>query len=281
MIWKLNSLLNNNNKISEKINNTKMKKVNIKLGILALAFFSTMSLTAQDHTVSIGNAASTTIVIKEVNRVSVEAYSGNEIQIEASSSKERSERANGLKALSAMGEDNTGIGLNVTKDGDEITIFQASRRGQGKYTIKVPAGVSLQIEHTGQWEGGKIEVFGITGEVEISGNYNAVYMEDITGPALVSTVYGQIEVMFSSVNQSSPISLESTYGDVDVTIPSNTKADLTIKTPYGEAFSDLDMEFPEKDGMKRMSSTIQGQINGGGVEMYLKASYKNVYLRKK
>jgi predicted membrane protein len=262
-----------------------MKKVNIKLGLLALAFFSAMSLTAQDHTISIGNAASTTIIIKEVNRVRVEAYSGNEIQIEASGGKEKSkkqlERANGLKALSAMGEDNTGLGLNVTKSGDEVTIFQASRRGQGKYTIKVPANVKLQIKHTGNWEGGKIEIQGMTGEIEISGNHNGVYMEDITGPALVSTVYGDIKVVFASVNQSSPISLESTYGDVDVTLPEDTKADLTIKTPYGEAFSDLDMEFPKKEGMKRMSTTIEGQINGGGVEMYLKASYQNIYLRKK
>lgn len=275
------SLLNNNNKISEKINNTKMKKVNIKFALLTLAFLSALSLNAQDHTISVADARATTIIIKEVNRVSVEAYDGDEIQIEASGNKERSERANGLKALSAMGEDNTGIGLNVEKNGDEITIFQASRRGQGKYTIKVPASVKLQIEHTGQWEGGKIEVYGVTGEVEISGNYNAVYMEDITGPALVSTVYGKIEAKFSSVSQTGPMSLESTYGDVDVTVPANTKADLTIKTPYGEAFSDLDIAFPNKDGMKRMSTTVEGQTNGGGVEMYLKASYKNVYLRKK
>ncbi len=258
-----------------------MKKVNIKLCLMALALVSTMGLKAQDHTVSIGNAASTTLIIKEVNRVSVEAYDGNEIQIEGSSSRERSERAQGLKALSAMGEDNTGIGLNVEKDGDVVTIFQASRRGQGKYTIKVPANVKLQIEHTGQWEGGLIEVYGMTGELEISGRYNAVHLEDITGPALVSTVYGKIEATFSSVSQSGPISLECSHNDIDVTIPANTKADLTIKTPYGEAFSDLDIEFPKREGMRRVSSTIAGTINGGGVEMYLKASYNNVYLRKK
>ena len=258
-----------------------MKKVSIKLSLLSLALLSAMSLSAQDHTVSIGNASSTTLIIKEVNRVSVEAYSGNEIQIEADGSRERSERSKGLKALSAMGEDNTGIGLNVEKDGDEVTIFQASRRGKGKYTIKVPANVKLQIEHTGQWEGGKIEVYGMKGEVEIAGNYNSVYMEDISGPALVSTVYGKVEAIFSEVSQAGPISLESTYAVVDVTVPSNTKADLTIKTPYGEAFSDLDIDFPKRDGMRKVSSTIEGTVNGGGVEMYLKASYANVYLRKK
>ena len=106
-------------------------------------------------------------------------------------------------------------------------------------------------------------------------------MEDITGPALVSTVYGKVEATFSSVSQKGPISLESTYAVVDVTVPASAKADLTIKTPYGEAFSDLDITFPKKDGMRKVSSIIEGQVNGGGIEMYLKASYSNVYLRKK
>ncbi len=257
-----------------------MKKVSNKLGLIALALLACLSLNAQDYTVSIGNASATTVMIKEVNRVSVQAYDGNEIQIEASSNRDRAERAKGLKALSAMGQDNTGIGLNVQKEGNEVTIFQASRRGQGRYTIKVPASVNLQIEHTGEWEGGKIEVDGITGELEISGRYNSVYMTDVTGPALVSTVYGKIEAVFSNVSQAGPFSLVSSYSVVDVTVPGDTKADLTIKTQYGEAFSDLDIQFPKTDGMRRVSSTIEGTLNGGGVDMYLKSGYSNVYLRK-
>lgn len=258
-----------------------MKKVSIKLIMMSLAMIAAMQLSAQDHTVKISNPGQTTLIIQEVNKVSVEAYEGSEIQIEAESKRDEPERAEGLTALSARGKDNTGIGLNVQQSGNQVTIFQTSRRGQGRYTIKVPKSVNIQIEHTGNRDGGKIEVYGLTGELEVSGRHNSVHVEDVSGPVLVNTVYGKVEAIFSELNQGSPSSLVSVYGIVDVTMPAATKADVVIKTPYGEAFSDMDIQFGDEEGMRKVSSIIQGKLNGGGVELELKASYKNVYLRKK
>ncbi|GAB5524192.1 MAG: hypothetical protein Roseis2KO_20640 [Roseivirga sp.] len=250
--------------------------------MMSLAMVAGLQLSAQDHTVKLSNPSQTTLIIKEVNKVSVEAYEGSEIQIEADSKRDQPERAAGLTALSARGKDNTGIGLNVQQDGDQVTIFQASRRGKGRYVIKVPKSVNVQIEHTGNWEGGKIEVYGLAGELEISGRYNSVYMEEVSGPALVNTVHGKVEAIFSKLNQDSPTSLVSVHGIVDVTLPADTKADVILKTPYGEAFSDMDIQFgDEEGGMRKVSSTIKGKLNGGGVELDLKASYNNIYLRKK
>lgn len=255
-----------------------MKKVATKLIAIAL-FFTAFSLQGQDFKVAVSGQKK--VVIKEVNRVSVEAYDGTEIQITSDSDRERSERAQGLKSLSSRGQDNTGIGLNVKTEGGEITIFQVASRGEGKYKIKIPKSMNLEIEHTGNWEGGKIEVYKVTGELEISGRYNSVYMEDITGPAVVNTVYGGIEAKFTALSQAGPTSLVSVYGDVDITLPSNSKANIKAKTPYGEAYSDLNIEFPKEDGLRKMSSTIEGKLNGGGVSLDVQASYQNVYLRKK
>lgn len=260
-----------------------MKKLNIKIALTALALLTTLGLSAQQegYSVKISNPSSTTLIIKEVNRVSVEAYDGSEILIENSKGNAKPERAEGLTALSARGEDNTGIGLNVQQSGNEVTIFQAARRPQGKYTIKVPKSIKVQIEHTGNWEGGKIEVYGITGELEISGRFNSVYLEDVSGPALVNTVHGKVEAIFSSLSQAGPTSLVSVHSTVDVTLPANTKANVSIKTPYGEAYSDMKLEFPKTEGMRKVSSVIEGTLNGGGVELAIKASYNNAYLRKK
>lgn len=258
-----------------------MKKLNIKIALAVLALLTSGSLVAQDYSVEIGNASSTTIIIKEVNRVSVEAHDGNGIEISNSSGNSQPERAAGLKPLSARGEDNTGIGLNVQKDGNSVTIFQAARRVQGKYTIKVPKNVKVQIEHTGNWEGGKIEVYGIAGEIEVSGRFNAVHLENVTGPALVNTLHGNVTAIFTELSQKGPTSLVSVYSTVDVTLPTSAKANVVIKTPFGEAYSDLNMEFPKTDGMRKVSSTVEGTLNGGGVELEVKASHGNAYLRKK
>ena len=258
-----------------------MKKMSIRLWMMGLFFIAITSVKAQDFKVSISNPAQTKIVIKELNRVKIEAYNGSEVQIKTDSEMSKPERAKGLKALSGMGEDNTGIGLNVKESGNELTIVQVSRRGEGKYTIKVPENSRLMVEHTGNWEGGKIEIHGVKGELEVSGRYNSFYLKDITGPVLANTIYGGIEAVFSEVNQNKPISIVSVYGEVDVTIPQNTKADLKIKTPYGEAYSDLPIEFPKNESGMRNLSDIQGKMNGGGVRMDIEASYGDVYLRKK
>lgn len=258
-----------------------MKKINIKLVLMSLGMLAMMKLSAQEYTVKVSNPSETILMIKEVNKVSVEAYDGSEIQIVSESSREKPGRAEGLTALSARGKDNTGMGLNVQQKGNEVVVLQVARRGKGRYTIKVPKNIRVQIEHTGDWEGGKIEVSGLAGELEVSGRYNSVYMTDVSGPTLVNTVYGKIEAVYSSLNQSGPTSLVSVYGIVDVTLPASTKADVTIETPFGEAFSDMNIEFGGDGEMRKVSSTIQGAINGGGVKLDLKASYKNVYLRKK
>jgi len=258
-----------------------MKKLNIKIGLALLAILASGSLVAQEYSVEIGSASATTIIIKEVNRVSVEAYDGKTILMSNGKGSSKPDRAKGLKPLSARGEDNTGIGLNVQKKGNEVTIFQAARRVQGKYTIKVPKDVRVQIEHTGNWEGGKIEVYGIAGEIEVSGRFNSVHLEEVTGPALVNTLHGNVTAIFSELSQKGPTSLVSQYSTVDVTLPTNAKANIMIKTPYGEAYSDLDIAFPKTDGMRKVSSTVKGTINGGGIELEIKASHSNAYLRKK
>lgn len=258
----------------------KMKQLNRILGIVALSL-TTSLLVAQDYTKSVSNPSSKTVFISEVNRVSVEAYEGSEILIETSGDNKKPERAQGLMPLSARGQDNTGIGLQVLEEDDQVIISQVARRVDGLFTIKVPASMKVKIEHTGNWEGGKIEVYKVNQELEISGRYNSIYMEDITGPALVNTVYGDVKGSFASLSQAGPTSIVSVYDEVDITLPASSQANLTVKTPYGEAYTDMDIEFPNQEGMRKISSTIKGTLNGGGVELDIKASYDNVYLRKK
>ena len=258
-----------------------MKKLSIKLSVALLFLVAAISAKAQDYTIDVSNPSGTKLMIKEVNRVSVEVYDGNSIQISTSDSGGDPERAAGLTALSARGKDNTGIGLNVENGGSQITVLQVARRGEGRYKLKIPKSMKVSIEHTGNYEGGKIEVYGVSTELEIAGTFNPVYMEDVTGPALVNTVYGDLEAVFNSLSQVGPTSLVSVYGAVDVTMPAATKADVTIKTPYGEAYSDMEIQFPDSEGMRKLNSTIDGKLNGGGVKLDLKASYGNVYLRKK
>lgn len=247
--------------------------------IISLAFLSVQAQ-SKEHKVS---KTSGTLVLAGLNEVTVEAYNGSEIIFSTDSYNEDvDERAAGLKLVNALGlNDNTGLGLAVQEENGNIVVSQISSSCDSEFKIKVPSGMSLEYEHKSN-SGGDIEVIGLSKEVIISTTYGDVELRDITGPMAVKSVYGSVEAEFSSVSQSGSITIESIYDLVDITLPSNANADISMRTPYGEIYSNVDIEVDKSEGMRRVSSkTIKGTINGGGVDFKVKASYDNIYLRKK
>ena len=105
----------------------------------------------------------------------------------------------------------------------------------------------------------------------------------MTGPMTISTVHGDIEGDFVSINQDNPISMFSTHGDIDLAIPSNSKAQLSLSTGWGEIYSDLDIEVnTSNSSMKRYGNNkVNGTINGGGVNMNIASTHGSIYLREK
>ena len=85
------------------------------------------------------------------------------------------------------------------------------------------------------------------------------------------------------MSQQAPISISSVNGELDITIPSNTKADLVLSTFSGDIFTDMDIEFDKKskEGLSIIGGNkIKGTLNGGGVDILLNTINDNIYLRK-
>jgi Putative adhesin len=220
----------------------------------------------------------------ESAELKISGYNGNELVIEADRNSDGPpERAKGLRPLSTTAEDNTGLGLEVKEAGGVMTIKKAMR-SDASYKIKVPAGADIKIEEEG-WNGGDLNLRDLNGEVEVSMNSSDIKIENVTGPVVANTVNGEIEVVFSRLNQEKPSHISATNGFIDVTLPADTKADVELHTINGEAYSDFDIKFPENEKTKGMKLVRNrgdsGKINGGGVELTLNAINDNVYLRKK
>ena len=99
----------------------------------------------------------------------------------------------------------------------------------------------------------------------------------------INTVYGAIEADFTGVSLQKDVKLHSSYKHVDVTVPASIKADFRLNTSYGKMFTDLDLEMGTGDSgnLKEINPhKITGQLNGGGVDFSITATYKNIYLRK-
>ena len=99
----------------------------------------------------------------------------------------------------------------------------------------------------------------------------------------VKTVYGEVEADFSKVSQQGSISINAVYGLVDVSLPSNTKANLELKSTMGTVFTNFDFKIPSSKGLKQYGNSrkIDTKLNNGGVKISLSSSTGNVYLRKK
>lgn len=193
----------------------------------------------------------------------------------------RNEKAKGLKALYSKGNDNTGRGLEVIKEGNTLIVkdLESFMKRNG-FKIQIPKGIEVYL-NAGNL--GHVKVDGITSEIEIKTNVGHINLKNISGPVTVSTNTGDINAVFKTINQSSPTSLRSATGDVDVTLLSNTKANLILKTTMGTVFTNFDFKIPSSKGLKQYGNSrkIDTKLNNGGVKISLSSSTGNVYLRKK
>ena len=224
------------------------------------------------------------LVIKDVNHLTLEGTSGNEIVfVSLDGQQDKDSRAAGLRAISNMGlEDNTGVGLAVVDKGTTYEVYQLKKMDGPRVKILVPKGVSISISHSSPY-GDDIKLKNIESEIESSTVHNGIHLDNVTGPMNIKTVHGEIEADFNT-SIKSPIRLVSTHGPVDITLPQATKATLTLSTNYGEIFVDpaLKMEVESQgDMVKYSSNSVNGKINGGGIEIELKSNHNSIYLRKK
>ena len=227
----------------------------------------------------IGNESQITFLINNSN-VKIEGYSGQELIITASNFQAPPERAQGLKPLYATAVDNTNLGLSVTQNGNEWVVEKASRKDID-YTIKVPKQVRIKYEET-NYQSGDVTVMNHEGDLEISCKSGDIRAENISGSVVMNTISGDINLIFNGLKQEKPCSIKAISGNVDITVPASAKANLKLRSVSGEAYSNCDIEFSQKENMNRVDGgNIDGKIGGGGVEFSINAISGDIYLRKK
>ncbi len=248
---------------------------NITIALLALITIG--NLTAQDYTKSLQGIKK--VRISSESGVEVKVHSQNELKIEGDGH-ETPEKAKGLKAVYAGGSDNTGLGMYVEKEGETLIIRNLKGMHSKLLKVYLPKSINIAIERSNL---GGLHIEGFSSEIEARTNVGNIILKDVTGPIVAKTATGEINVIFTKVSQNSPISLISATGAIDVSLPSSTPANLELKTSMGEIYTDFDIKFPsEKDNMKIIAGkrAINTVLNNGGVEISLRSSTGNIYLRK-
>jgi lia operon protein LiaG len=262
-----------------------MKTIKL-LSILLLSFIYVSGISQKKYEIDVNDPANTKLELFNLaGDVKIVPASGNKVIIEAKGMEPVPERAKGLKRVGAGGEDNTGVGLSFSKSGNEIKLYGAiSMNSDTDYKIYVPKNMKVSME-LGMFNSGDVAIDDLNSDLELDVKNSDMKLTNITGPTVISSLSGDIEIVFSTVNQSSPFSIKAISGDIDLSLPANTPANLELTSMSGGIYTDFDISSAkEKEGDLEYvggGNKVRAKINGGGVKMAVSAISGNIYLRKK
>jgi hypothetical protein len=92
----------------------------------------------------------------------------------------------------------------------------------------------------------------------------------------IEATYGMVEIR----NFSGPLTVEATYGGVDVALPEKQVGELIAETNYGEIYTNFDSKFGGSESQNRDFHTYVTAKPGSGPKYSFESKYGNVYLRK-
>jgi lia operon protein LiaG len=259
-----------------------MKTIKISL-ILLLIMCSTGLVSAQEYKISVQNSKENRLILKDFNgELPIEGYNGNEIVITSSDSEKVTppEKAKGLKAIYPAGTDNTGMGLDVEKDGNviKVTCLIPFTRS-ADYKIKVPDNLAIESS-SGCERSNNISLSNMKNEIDIKTCHD-IKLRNVSGPLVLTTIAGNIDITFGSINSDKPLSINSVSGDIDITLPSKTATNLEMRTISGGVYSDFDFSSSSKEDLKKVGGNVLNfPLNGGGFKFSIMTVSGNIYLRK-
>lgn len=219
--------------------------------------------------------------------ITVKAYDGKEVIVEARSRNEESEKpSSGPKRLNI-----STTGLSIEEENNEVRVSTESYARTIDLIITVPTRTSLKLRAVND---GDIVVTGVDGDLDVDDINGSVTLNNVSGSAVAHALNGHVHATFAKVSAQKPMAFSSLNGDIDVTFPADVKANVNIRSDRGDVFSDFDVQLqasaPQQvveDGRGhggkyrvKIDKTVHGTINGGGPEYQFTNFQGQIYIRK-
>lgn len=182
-------------------------------------------------------------------------------------------------------------GFSVVEEGNVMRIESESPNRTLDFELQVPSRTNLKLETVND---GVINVDAVEGDLELENVNGSIIMTAVAGSVVANTVNGKVQATMTRVTAQKAMAFTTLNGNVDVTLPASTKANLRLRSDMGDIFTDFDVEVKPGSGSRprdtrrdgggklvlEVNSSIFGTINGGGPEIELRTFNNNVYLRK-
>ena len=263
-----------------------MKRVLCPLGLLiAVCALSSAQESGRVTVAGHGNGPRLVDAATSNGSITVKTYEGKEVIVE-SPSMERHE----TRTPPGMHRIDVPFGrLEVEEKDNTFTIRDHSPGGGASIVITVPVDTNLHLRSSN----GGMRVEGVHGEIDAQTSNGSIRLMNVSGSVLASSHNSPVIVTMDRVDPSKPSAFSTLNGSVDVTLPGDVKATLKMTTDNGSIYSDFDVNVGAgravteqnntADGRYRVrfDRTINGSINGGGVEMTFRTANGSIVIRKK
>ncbi len=197
--------------------------------------------------------------------VKISTWDKNEISIVGSVSINQGESDDAFELLQSN-SGNTVYIENKIRNLKELPKRITVTRGEEKLMFKSEADFKKYCKETGS--DFNVKSWGVDMDILL----------EIKVPRNIETrlecVYGLAEVK----SFSGPLTVEATYGGVDVSVQEKTTGELKAETSYGQIYSNLDLKFTGSE-FKDFHTVVTAKP-GTGPKYSFESKYGNVYLRK-
>ena len=127
-----------------------------------------------------------------------------------------------------------------------------------EFKISVPRAMALNIKTSA---GGDLQVKGVEGDMEIENMNGEVKLDGVVGAAVINTMNGEVRAVYAKAPQK-PISITSMNGEVDLRVPADTKANISMSTHNGSILTDFSEDVLKTKTEGRKSSAYSYSYGG-------------------
>ena len=182
-------------------------------------------------------------------------------------------------------------GYRVTEENNRVNVSADNPNRAVGFDLEVPRRANLELRTV---NGGDILVENVEGDLDVHNTNGGITLTSVAGSVFAATTNGSVRATLTQVAAQKPMVFTSLNGNVDVTLPPSTKANLRLRSDHGDVYTDFDVQLQPQpptvqentrsgsDGRYRINRTrsVVGTINGGGPEFELRTFNSNVYVRK-
>ncbi len=242
------------------------------LGTICALFVLALGAHASDHRGALTEEFHQTYSLTPDGRIELDNINGpvhisswerNEVKVDAIKSADTKERLEEAKIEVDAGKEYVSIRTRYPNHDQTWNWGSHNNPASVEYTVTVPRGARLdEIKLIN----GSLDVTGVTGEVRASCINGRLEAHNLAGRAHLSTINGRLDARFDQL-AGSPVELNSVNGSVEVTIPSDSKAEIDASTVSGGINNDFGLHV---NNHRFVGHDLRGQLAGGGTRIELK-----------